>query len=153
MMIRVMTIEDYERVLSLWQHTEGMGLRSLDDSKEGIAHFLRRNPGTSFVAEDAGEIIGCILCGNDGRRGYIYHTVVKDSRRCEGIGGKLIDAAVAGLQAEGITRVCLNVMESNETGKAFWTKRGWEKKDFLGFYSKSITGRENLPLFQVQQEG
>lgn len=146
-MIREMTIADYDEVFSLWRDTEGMGLRSLDDSREGISAFLRRNPDTSFVALEGGRIVGAILCGNDGRRGYIYHTVVQSVHRKHGIGTALIGAAVDALQKEGITRVCLNVMKTNEVGKAFWTNRGWEEKDFLGFYSKSITDRENLPLF------
>ncbi len=127
-----------------------MGLRSLDDSKDGISMFLERNPHTNFVVLDDDKIIGAILCGNDGRRGYIYHTVVEDKYRKQGIATRLIETAVAALQNEGITRVCLNVMETNEQGKAFWQKRGWEKKDFLGFYSKSITDRENLPLFDIK---
>ncbi len=149
-MIRKMTIDDYEGVFHLWVNTEGMGLRSLDDSKDGISMFLERNPHTNFVVLDDDKIIGAILCGNDGRRGYIYHTVVEDKYRKQGIATRLIETAVAALQNEGITRVCLNVMETNEQGKAFWQKRGWEKKDFLGFYSKSITDRENLPLFDIK---
>lgn len=148
-MIREMTIADYEELFHLWTSTEGMGLRSLDDSKEGIAAFLKRNPHTNFVALAGGRIIGAILCGHDGRRGYIYHTVVKSDYRNQGIGTQLIKAAAAALQKEGITRVCLNVMETNEQGKTFWKNRGWEKKDFLGFYSKSITDRENTPLFEL----
>ena len=149
-MIRKMTIDDYEGVFHLWVNTEGMGLRSLDDSKDGISMFLERNPHTNFVVLDDDKIIGAILCGNDGRRGYIYHTVVEDKYRKQGIATRLIETAVAALQNEGITRVCLNVMETNEQGKAFWQKRGWEKKDFLGFYSKSIIDRENLPLFDIK---
>ena len=149
-MIRKMTIDDYEGIFHLWVNTEGMGLRSLDDSKDGISMFLERNPHTNFVVLDDDKIIGAILCGNDGRRGYIYHTVVEDKYRKQGIATRLIETAVAALQNEGITRVCLNVMETNEQGKAFWQKRGWEKKDFLGFYSKSITDRENLPLFDIK---
>lgn len=147
-MVREMLITDYEDILQLWMATEGMGLRSLDDSKEGISAFLKRNPKTNFVAIDNDRITGAILCGNDGRRGYIYHTVVHADYRNQGIATKLVEAAVSALQKEGITRVCLNVMETNETGKAFWEKRGWEKKDFLGFYSKSITEKENAPLFK-----
>lgn len=147
-MIREMTIADYEEVLQLWMNTKGMGLRSLDDSREGIAQFLNRNPRTNFVAMEEGRITGVILCGNDGRRGYIYHTVVQQEFQNRGIGTQLINAAVHALQGEGITRVCLNVMETNEQGKAFWQNRGWEKKDFLGFYSKGITDRENRPLFE-----
>lgn len=147
-MIRVMTIEDYPQLFQLWKNTPGMGLRSLDDSEEGILLFLKRNPNTNFIAYEDEKIIGAILCGNDGRRGYIYHTVVLPEYRGRGIATSLVEAAVSALKAEGITRVCLNVMESNTQGKEFWVKRGWEKKDFLGFYSKSITDRENLPLFQ-----
>lgn len=144
--IRTMTIRDYDEVFQMWKETEGMGLRSLDDSQEGISLFLKRNPETCYVALDDQKIIGAILCGHDGRRGYIYHTVVKDSYRNRGIGTALTKAAAAALQKEGITRVCLNVMKTNRMGKAFWEKLGWEQKGFLDFYSKSISERENSPL-------
>lgn len=84
-MVREMLITDYEDILQLWMATEGMGLRSLDDSKEGISAFLKRNPKTNFVAIDNDRITGAILCGNDGRRGYIYHTVVHADYRNQGI--------------------------------------------------------------------
>lgn len=148
-MIRIMTITDYENLFAMWKSTPGMGLRSLDDSKEGISRFLIRNPNTNFVAYEDGRLIGAILSGHDGRRGYIYHTVVLPEYRRQGIASELVKTAVAALQEEGITRVCLNVMETNEQGKAFWISQGWERKDFLGFYSKGITDQENLPLFQV----
>lgn len=149
-MLRSMTIGDYDALFQLWTSIEGMGLRSLDDSREGIAAFLKRNPTTCFVVEEDGILVGAILCGHDGRRGYIYHTAVRDSCRGKGYGTQLADAASAALQKEGITRVCLNVLETNEIGKRFWQSRGWEKKDFLGFYSKSITERENMPLFEME---
>ena len=146
-MIRTMTIDDYNTVFNLWMNTPNMGLRTLDDSRDGIELFLKRNPESCFVALDGETLAGVILCGHDGRRGYIYHTVVHPEYRKQGIGTALIDAAVDALRKDDITRVCLNVMESNEDGKRFWINNGWEKKDFLGFYSRSITDRENLPLF------
>ena len=148
-MIKVMTINDYEELFELWQNTANMGLRSLDDSKEGISCFLKRNPNTNFVVYEDGQLVGAILCGHDGRRGYIYHTVVLPDYRRRGIASSLVESAIAALQKEGITRVCLNVMETNEQGKKFWISKGWEKKDFLCFYSKSITDKENLPLFEI----
>lgn len=148
-MIRAITINDYPDLFDMWKHTPNMGLRSLDDSREGIAVFLRRNPSTNFAAYEDNKLVGAILCGHDGRRGYIYHTVVLPEYRNRGIGTSLVKTAVEALKEEGITRVCLNVMESNEQGKRFWLNNGWEKKDFLGFYSKSITEKENLPLFTV----
>lgn len=148
-MIKTMTISDYPDLFTLWKNTPNMGLRSLDDSKEGISAFLKRNPNTSFTAYEDGQLVGAILCGHDGRRGYIYHTVVSPKYRNRGIASSLVEMAVNALKEEGITRVCLNVMETNEQGKSFWLGKGWEKKDFLGFYSKSVTEKENTPLFKI----
>lgn len=148
-MLKVMTIEDYDALFTMWKNTPNMGLRSLDDSKEGIELFLKRNLNTNFVAYKDDKLVGAILTGHDGRRGYIYHTVVLPEYRGQGIASALLEMAVNALKEEGITRVCLNVTETNEVGKKFWTGKGWEKKDFLGFYSKAITDRENLPLFQL----
>ena len=58
MNIRVMTIEDFDQVHALWMSIKGFGIRSVDDSKEGIERFLKRNPTTSVVAEEDGKIIG-----------------------------------------------------------------------------------------------
>lgn len=107
---------------------------------------MERNPNTNFVAYEDGKIVGAILSGHDGRRGYIYHTVVLPEYRGQGLGSDLADAVVEAFRKEGITRVCLNVMETNDQGKKFWIGKGWERKDFLGFYSKAITSKENLPL-------
>lgn len=148
-MIKAMMVDHYEELFTMWKSTPNMGLRSLDDSKEGISFFLKRNPSTNFVAYEDGKLVGAILSGHDGRRGYIYHTVVLPEYRGRGIASTLVDAAVEALQKEGITRVCLNVMETNEQGKKFWISKGWEKKAFLGFYSKAITSKENLPLFHA----
>lgn len=149
MQIREMTIDDYDDVYALWINTDNMGLRSLDDSKEGIDCFLKRNPHTNFIAVMNNKIIGVILCGNDGRRGYIYHTAVHKNFRNQGIATQLINAAVKALQKENITMVCLNVVKTNEQGKNFWINHGWKEKEFLGFYSKSITDKENKPLFKL----
>ena len=62
-MIRVMKMEDYDQVYALWSRIHGFGLRSVDDSREGIRRFLERNPTTSVVAEEDGRIVGAILCG------------------------------------------------------------------------------------------
>ena len=67
--IRVMTLEDYDEVYALWMGIHGFGIRSIDDSKEGVERFLKRNPTTSMVAVADGKIVGAILCGHDGRRG------------------------------------------------------------------------------------
>ena len=87
-------MSDYESVYQLWQNTSGVGLRSIDDSREGIERFVRRNPRTNFVAEEDGRIIGAVLSGHDGRRGNIYHLCVDGSHRRRGIGRQLVDKVI-----------------------------------------------------------
>lgn len=137
-MIRTLTANDYDRLYSLWAGTQGMGLRSIDDSREGITRFLERNPSTCFAAQEQGEIIGAIICGHDGRRGYIYHTAVRADRRGQGIGKALVQAAVAALKNEGITRAGLFVYADNQLGQGFWRSQGWSIRPDLVYH--------NLPL-------
>lgn len=125
--IRVMTIEDYDSVYDLWMNTPGMGLNNIDDSREGIEKYIKRNPTTNFVAECDGKIIGVIIAGHDGRRGYIYHTAVLSDYRKRGIARKLVECAMDALEKEEINKVALLVFEKNEIGNAFW-----EKMDFSG---------------------
>lgn len=139
MEIRKMEIFDYKSVYNLWLSCKGMGLNDVDDSEKGISRFLERNPETCFVAVDNDEIIGVILCGNDGRRGYIYHTAVKPSERNIGIGTKLVDRAMKAFEDIGITKVALVVFEKNETGNAFWEKKGFTSRQDLVYRNKQIT--------------
>ena len=134
-----MTINDYERVYALWMRTPNMGLNDLDDSKEGIAKYLMRNPDTCFVAEKNGNIIGVILSGHDGRRGYIHHAAVAESEQRNGVGTALTDAAMFALEREGIAKAALVVFEKNEKGNAFWEKYGFTKRNDLVYRNKAIT--------------
>lgn len=136
-MIRAMTREDYRAVYSLWLSCKGMGLNDLDDSEEGISWFLARNPSTCFVAEDGG-IVGAILAGNDGRRGYIYHTAVSPGYRGRGIGRELVNAALKALEALGISKAALVVFARNEEGNAFWERLGFTPRDDLIYRHKAM---------------
>lgn len=138
MEIRVMTNSDYKQVCGLWLNTPGMGLNNLDDSREGIERYLKRNPDTCFVAEDEGQIIGVVLSGHDGRRGFIYHTTVLETYRRQGIGRKLVQEALKALEGEGIYKVALVVFERNESGNAFWENIGFERRTDLAYRNKSI---------------
>ena len=99
-MLRVMTIDDYDQVYALWKTIKGFGIRSVDDSREGIRRFLKRNPSTSVVAEEDGKIVGAILCGHDGRRGCLYHVCVDPAYRMRGIGKSMVVFAMEALKKE-----------------------------------------------------
>lgn len=138
MNIRKMEIKDYEYVYRLWSSTACMGMRSLDDSYEGIAKFLLRNPETNFVAEEQGNIIGVILAGHDGRRGYIYHMAVAEPYRNRGIGRTLLNTALVALKNEGINKAALVVFKSNEIGNRFWEHTGFTVRDDLIYRNMSL---------------
>ena len=138
MSIRLMTIDDYEKVYELWMSCVGMGLNNLDDSKEGIDKFLQRNPDTCFVAEVENVIVGVIIVGNDGRRGYIYHTAVNPQYRKQGIAKSLVDTAMTALQKTGINKVALVVFDRNEIGNGFWEKMGFTVRNDLIYRNKAL---------------
>ena len=136
--IRGMTISDYDGVYDLWINTPGMGLNSTDDSREGIAKYLKRNPATSFVAELDGRIIGVIMAGHDGRRGYIYHTAVHPAYRNRGIAKALVKCAMAALEDEGIHKIALVAFKTNDTGNSFWQSIGFTDREDLVYRNKTI---------------
>ncbi len=136
--IREMKIEDYEKVYALWLSCKGMGLNDVDDSKERIEKYLKRNPGTCFVWEEDGKILGVILAGNDGRRGFIHHTAVDPSHRHQGIGTKLAEKALAALKDLGINKVALVVFDRNEDGNAFWEKIGFTLREDLNYRNRAL---------------
>ena len=139
MNIRLMRIDDYEQVYELWMSCAGMGLNNLDDSKEGIVKFLKRNPDTCFVADVENVIVGAILVGNDGRRGYIYHTAVNPQYRNQGIGKNLVDTSVTALQKIGINKAALVAFDRNEAGNDFWDKMGFTVRNDLVYRNKALS--------------
>ena len=145
-MIRAMTIEDYDEVYHLWKKIRGFGIRSVDDSREGIARFLRRNPTTSVVAVEDGRIVGSILCGHDGRRGCFYHVCVEEAYRRHGIGKAMAVRAMEALKAEEINKVCLIAFTQNDIGNAFWNRIGWTRRLDLNYYDFTLN-EANITAF------
>src|SRR5574344_654487 len=142
--IKVINPSDWQAILSLWSNTPGMGLNSIDDSEEGIKRFLKRNPKSCFLAKKGNEVVGTIIAGSDGRRGYIYHTAVKPEDRNKGVASRLVDASLAALKEEGIAKVALVVFKDNELGNDFWEKKGFTERDDLTYRNKVITDKEMI---------
>ena len=145
-MLRVMTIDDYDQVYALWKTIKGFGIRSVDDSREGIRRFLKRNPSTSVVAEEDGKIVGAILCGNDGRRGCLYHVCVDPAYRMRGIWKSMVVFAMEALKKEEINKVSLIAFTKNDIGNAFWKEIGWTKRQDLNYYDFTLN-EENITAF------
>ena len=141
--VRRVTIDDYDEIYELWNSTEQSrrALNPVDDSREGIDRYLKRNPNTCFLAcpeEDPRHVIGVILTGHDGRRAIIHHMCIHPEYRRHGIARMLLQKAEEALRAEGITKVFGLVFKDNETANAFWESQGYTLRTNLNYRNKSL---------------
>ena len=143
-----MQIEDYDQVYALWMTIHGFSIRTIDDSREGVERFLKRNPGISVVAEMDGRVVGAILCGHDGRRGCLYHVCVHEDCRMHGIVRAMVVHCMNALQQEGINKVSLIAFTKNDIGNAFWKQIGWTKREDLNYYDFVLT-QKNIENFNA----
>ena len=140
--IRLMTMADHEKVLRLWQGTEGIGLNE-SDGRGHIRDFLRRNPGMSFVVVRGREIVGAVLCGHDGRRGYLHHLAVAKAHRKKGLGKKLVNACLAKLRRLEIQKCNIFLFADNTAGEEFWRHNGWRPRTDLLMMQKNLVRARN----------
>lgn len=152
--IHQMTVGDIEEALAFWQNLPGVGLRAGDDNPLSLARYLERNPGCSFVARSLSarslsarttsarttnaQLVGTILAGHDGRRGFIYHTAVVETHRGQGIGRALAEHALEALRAQGIRKVALVAFSANDGAKAFWRRMGFGPRGDLEYMDCSL---------------
>lgn len=144
--IREMREEDYDGVRSLWLTIRGFGIRTVDDSRERVTGFLKRNPGISCVAVLEGRIIGAVLCGHDGRTGSFYHVCVDERFRKHGIGREMVIFCREALAAEGISQISLIAFKENPIGNAFWKSLGWIAREDVNRYDFRLN-EENRTAF------
>jgi len=144
--IMPMTENDYDEVRALWMTIRGFGIRALDDSREDIQRFIRRNPTTSVVARMDGRIVGSILCGSDGRQGALYHVCVAREYRRRGIGTHMVGYCMHQLRLMGINKVSLIAFTSNDAGNAFWKQIGWTRKSDVNYY-EFVLNEQNITRF------
>ena len=134
---REFRIDDYDVAVALWNRVEGLDVAEGDD-RETIGRFLQRNLGLSRIAAEGTEIIGAVLCGHDGRRGYIYHLAIDPKYHGRGLGRRLIDECLAGLKRAGLERANILVAKDNPRGLEFWRRCGWEDLDGAAAMGRSV---------------
>jgi N-acetylglutamate synthase len=139
--VEPMTLADFDAVLRLWQATEGVGLNE-SDRRDNIALFLQRNPGLSRVVRDAGQVVGAVLCGHDGRRGYLHHLAVAVTHRKRGLGKQLVDTCLADLARLGIAKCNIFLFADHAAGEMFWQHNGWSKRVDLQVMQKSLSATD-----------
>ena len=138
LLIRAMLPEDYDKVSKLWMSIKGFAIRSIDDSREDVERFIKRNPSTSVVAQKGDRIVGSILCGHDGRQASFYHVCVSKSCRRQGIGTKMVVYCMNALKEQQINKIALIAFTKNDAGNAFWEQIGWTHRSDCNYYEFAL---------------
>ena len=141
------TMRDYDEAIALWRRSQGVSLRGAD-GRDAIERYLRRNPGLSFVARADGALVGAVLCGHDGRRGYLHHLAVAEAHRGQGgcpLGGwsALAERCLAALRSLGIEKCHLFVVRDHADARAFWRRAGWEERTDVQLMSRTMSASPN----------
>ena len=140
--IRAMSINDYDSVIGLMKQTPGVTFRDAD-SRESTARYLARNPDLSFVAEAGAGLVGCVMSGHDGRRGYLQHLVVLPAFQRQGIANELVEKCLASLEELGILKTHIDVFKTNELAQSYWSSQGWKLRADIHRFSFVRSGGEN----------
>jgi ribosomal protein S18 acetylase RimI-like enzyme len=146
LLIRAMVPEDYDKVSKLWMSIKGFAIRSIDDSREDVERFIKRNPSTSVVAQKGDRIVGSILCGHDGRQASFYHVCVSKSCRRQGIGTKMVVYCMNALKEQQINKIALIAFTKNDAGNAFWKQIGWTCRPDCNYY-EFVLNEANITRF------
>ncbi len=149
--ITAMTIVDFDEILEFWTGIEGVGLNE-SDTKQRLAAYVDRNPGLSLVARSDGQLIGAVLCGHDGRRGYLHHLAVAPSHRRHGLGAALVDQCLSKLGSIGIQKCNIFVYADNDDGSEFWRRREWRDRSDLRVMQRVIACDDPVDSFDVAKE-
>ena len=134
MQYRQLATSDHTALMALWKSCSGISLRDAD-SPSNMEKYLLRNPGLSFVAVHDDQVVGSLMAGHDGRRGYIQHLAVADTFRRQGIAGKLLELCLDALAGEGIVKSHVHVVQGNHGGIEFWSRHGWIHRSEIEMYS------------------
>ncbi|WP_085900448.1 GNAT family N-acetyltransferase [Kiloniella majae] len=142
MNLRPMLPTDHTDLIRLFKTTPGVALRDAD-SYEATVRYIERNPGLNFIIEDEKEIIACVMCGHDGRRGYLQHLIVKPDYRKKGLGEKLFAVCLSSLRQLGIDKTHIFVFKDNGIANSFWQSKGWALRDDVNLYSYTSSNSAN----------
>jgi len=138
MNIVTMNKNDYKELTDLWSGFTGNTMTGAD-SMEDFEKFLDMNADYCFSAFEKACLIGSVMAGSDGRRGYIYHLAVDGSQQGKGTGRKLMETAENALRDAGIEKAHLFIYTDN-TAIEFYEKTGWHRRSDIAVMSKVLIG-------------
>lgn len=146
--IRTMTASDYDEVYKLWHSIKSFAIRQIDDSRDGIVKFLKRNKTTCVVAVCDGKIIGSILCGHDGREACFYHVCVREDMRNHGVATHMVNYIIDKLNKLSINKIRLVAFKNNKLGNKFWKDIGFAQNKNINIYEKVLNKSNHIKIIK-----
>jgi ribosomal protein S18 acetylase RimI-like enzyme len=122
-----------EQVIALWDTVFGYEAAHNRPALV-IEKKVAIDDGLFFVAIKGDVVVGTVMAGYDGHRGWIYSVAVSPSHRREGVGSRLVSFAERALTAQGCLKINLQIMDGNESVAAFYSSLGFtiEKRVSMG---------------------
>ena len=133
---------DIKPMLYFWRSIPGLGV-GLGDTESSLKAFLVRNPTTCLLLRVNGCLMGTVLGGFDGRRGYIYHLAVHPDYQGRGYGKMLLSRVSGQLKDLGAPKIHLFAFGDNHTAEDFYLSQGWEKRRDIQVFSWDTS--EDMP--------
>jgi ribosomal protein S18 acetylase RimI-like enzyme len=132
--LRVLHADDHASCLALWTLCDGVAVRMWEDAT-ALERLIDRNPSMSWAAEYMGRLVGTVLCGHDGWRGWLYHVAVDPAWRRRGIATALVSRAQAELAKANVRRVHALMLSGKRDAMQFWAAAGWRLREDLSLVS------------------
>lgn len=140
MMIRPMQSNDHGELVRLWSSFPGNAVTGAD-SREEFEAFLTRNGSFCFTACGNDEVVGSVMAGSDGRRGYIYHLAVRMDHQRKGIGSALMRKVEDALFMAGLEKIHLFIFSDNPA-VSFYERSGWHVRNDITVMSRVLRSAE-----------
>ncbi|MFO7626828.1 MAG: GNAT family N-acetyltransferase [Candidatus Fermentibacteraceae bacterium] len=136
MRIRAMSSRDHGELIRLWSSFPGNAITGAD-SRDEFDAFLTKNGSFCFTACEQDAVVGSVMAGSDGRRGYVYHLAVKTDHQRKGLGGALMRRVEDALSKAGLEKIHLFIFSDNPA-VAFYEKSGWHVRNDITVMSRVL---------------
>jgi ribosomal protein S18 acetylase RimI-like enzyme len=137
MLIREFRRGDEEAVVALWMACELT--RPWNDPRKDIERKLAHSPELFLVGVSDGVVVGSVMAGYDGHRGWINYLAVHPARRGAGVGRALMRAAEERLALLDCPKINLQVRAENESARAFYEAVGYERQELVDFGKRLVS--------------
>lgn len=134
--IRNLTIGDYENLILLWERS-GLPFKPRGrDSREALKAEMENSPNLHLGAFQGEDLVGSLIASFDGRKGWINRLAVAPEYRERGIANLLVQSAEQALETKGARVIGALILNTNVPSLKFFEKMGYQTDEDIVYVSK-----------------